>query len=96
MSTNLIVFAKVEAKPDCIELVKSQLLGLIPSTVQESGCIQYHLHQDNDNLAVFMFHEVWKSKSDLQQHLNSEHFKACMIAIENATLSVAINEMTQL
>ncbi len=54
MST-LTIVAKIEAKSDKVELVKAELLKLIAPTRKEAGCIQYDLHQDNSNPAVFVF-----------------------------------------
>ncbi len=48
MST-LTVVATIEATPDSIDLVKAELQKLIPITRAEDGCIQYDLHQDNEN-----------------------------------------------
>ncbi len=96
MNPSLIVFAKVVAKADQRDFVAAQLSQLVLPTQQEAGCLQYHLHQDNSDDAIFMFHEIWRSKDDLNIHMNSAHFVACMSAIQDAILSVNINEMTAL
>ena len=57
MTKPLTIVARIEAKSDKIELVKSELLKLIDLTLKESGCIQYDLHQDNNNPAIFLFYE---------------------------------------
>ncbi|MDO6563689.1 antibiotic biosynthesis monooxygenase [Amphritea sp. 1_MG-2023] len=55
MTTELIIVARIEAKPDQTDLVKTELIRLIDPTREEAGCLQYDLHQDNNNPAVFLF-----------------------------------------
>ncbi|MFK7900077.1 MAG: putative quinol monooxygenase [Cyclobacteriaceae bacterium] len=45
----LTIVAKILAKEGKRELVKAELLKLIAITKQEEGCINYDLHQDNEN-----------------------------------------------
>ena len=45
----LTIVANIKANPDKIDLVKAELLKLIEITRSEEGCINYDLHQDNDN-----------------------------------------------
>ena len=51
----LTIVANIYANPDRINLVKTELEKLIPITRGEKGCINYDLHQDNDNPAHFTF-----------------------------------------
>lgn len=95
MSTKLTIVAKIEAKPDKVELVKAELLKLIEPTLKETGCIQYDLHQDNDNPTVFVFYENWESRELWQTHMNSTHIIAYMQATEDAVVSFTLNEMTK-
>jgi len=59
------IIAKIKAKPGKQEQLKNELLALIEPTRSEEGCINYNLHQDSDNDAVFMFYENWASKQAL-------------------------------
>ena len=52
MMTTLTIVARIEAKSDQIELVKNALIKLIEPTRNEEGCLQYDLHQDNENAEV--------------------------------------------
>lgn len=45
----LTIVANIIAKADQVELVKAELLKLIDVTRAEEGCINYDLHQDNEN-----------------------------------------------
>jgi quinol monooxygenase YgiN len=51
----LTITGNVVAHPDHIDLVRAELEKLVPITRAESGCLQYDLHQDNDNPAYFLF-----------------------------------------
>lgn len=95
MPTPLTIVARIEAKPDQAEFVKSELLKVIPPTRAEAGCLQYDLHQDNDNPAVFLFYENWENRDLWQDHMSSAHLKAYKEAAGEALVSVVINEMTQ-
>jgi quinol monooxygenase YgiN len=61
MTSTLIIVARIEAKTDKIKQVKTALLKLIKPTRKEEGCLQYDLHQDNENPDVFLFYERWHS-----------------------------------
>lgn len=91
----LTIVARIEADNDKIELVKTELLKLIEPTLQESGCIQYDLHQDNENSAVFLFYENWESRALWQAHMNNSHLAEYAKATEGAVASFTLNEMTK-
>ena len=91
---NLTIVANIKAHPDKVDLVKSELLKLIDITRKEEGCINYDLHQDNDNPAHFMFYENWSSRELWQAHMSNDHLKAYMAATEGAVESFTLNEMT--
>ena len=69
----LTIVANIIAKADTIDLVKAELEKLIPITRAEEGCINYDLHQDNENPAHFLFYENWTSEELLRKHLGSAH-----------------------
>ena len=93
----LTIVANIKVKMDQIELVKAELLKLVDQTrVKDTGCINYDLHQDNENSAHFLVFENWESNGLLQKHLDSDHFKSCMAATEGAIEEFVVNEMTQI
>lgn len=92
--SNLTIVAKVVAKKECIEVVKTELLKLVEPTRRESGCIEYRLHQDNDNPAVFIFYENWESGTCLEQHINADHFKAYISAVDGMVEEKTVHKMT--
>ncbi|MFC1233419.1 putative quinol monooxygenase [Vibrio sp. F74] len=94
--TKLTIIANIVAKSDKIELVKSELLKLIETTRAEEGCINYDLHQDNDNLAHFQFFENWASRELWQAHMSNQHLIDYVAATEGAVEEIVVTEMTQI
>lgn len=75
MSEQLTVIAHLVARPDKIEDTKAFLMSLIERTRSESGCVDYDLHQDNDNPAEFSFYENWTSREELDRHMEMPYLK---------------------
>lgn len=96
MNTSLTIVARIEAGPGKSEQVKAALMGLIEPTRKEVGCIQYDLHQDNENPAVFLFYETWASRELWQAHMNAPHLVEYMKATEGAVISFSLNEMSRI
>lgn len=92
--TNLTIVANIKANPDNIDLVKTELLKLIEITRTEAGCINYDLHQDNENPAHFMFYENWQTRELWQAHMDNQHLADYMAATEGAVAEFTLNEMT--
>ena len=95
MSTVTVV-AKVTAKSDAIEAVKTELIKMLEPTRQEEGCIEYRLHQDNENPAIFVFYENWKNLACLEQHMNSPHFQAYVAAVGDLIADKIVHKMTEI
>ena len=79
---NLTIVANITAKADKIDLVRVELEKLSDITRAEEGCINYDLHQDNENPAHFLFYENWESCKLWQKHMHNQHLKDYMAAIE--------------
>ncbi|NES24956.1 MAG: antibiotic biosynthesis monooxygenase [Symploca sp. SIO3E6] len=94
--SKLTIVAHITAKSDKIELVKTELEKLIDITRAEEGCLQYDLHQDNENPAHFMFYENWESRELWQIHMNNQHIKDYMAATDGAVEVFTLHEMTHL
>lgn len=92
--TQLTIVANIIANPDKVDLVKTELVKLIDVTRAEEGCINYDLHQDNENPAHFMFHENWASRELWQAHMGNQHLRNYMAATEGAVAQFTVNEMT--
>ncbi len=94
--TKLTIVANIIANEDKIELVKAELLKLIDVTRAEEGCINYDLHQDNENPAHFMFYENWTSRELWQKHMGNAHLAEYMKATEGSVAEFTVNEMTHI
>ena len=92
----LTIIANIIAQPDKIDLVKAELEKLIAITRAEEGCMQYDLHQDNENPAHFLFYENWESRELWQAHMGNQHLKDYLSATEGAVAEFNLNEMTRL
>lgn len=93
---DLYVSASITAKPDSIELVKTELLKFISPTRNEPGCIRYDLHQDREKSAHFIFYETWTNKAALDQHLASKHILAGLEVIESHLENVVVSLLDKL
>lgn len=76
MSEQLTVIAHLRAIDGQIEETKQFLLGLIEPTRAEGGCVEYWLHQDNDDPAEFTFYENWTNREEWDKHMEEPHLKA--------------------
>ena len=94
--SKLTIVANIIAKQDKVELVRAELLKLIDVTRAEEGCINYDLHQDNENPAHFMFYENWTSRELWQQHMGNQHLAEYMAATEGAVEEFILNEMSHI
>lgn len=92
----LTVIAKVVAKKDSVESLKNELLKLVPPTRKEAGCIEYNLHQDNEDPAVFVFYETWDSPAGLENHMNSDHFKNYVNAAGDLIEEKVVHKMARI
>ena len=94
--SKLTIVANIKARSDQIELVKAELEKLIDITRAEEGCVQYDLHQDNDNPAHFLFYENWESRELWQAHMNNQHLRDYMAATEGAVEDFTVHEMAHI
>ena len=92
----LTVVAKVVARKDSIEAAKAELVKLIAPTRKEDGCIEYNLHQDNEDPSIFIFYENWENAGCLEKHMNSDHFKSYVKVVEGLIEEKVVNKMTRI
>lgn len=82
--TTLRVVARVIARPEKVEEVKSILIKLVEATRQEEGCITYELLQNHEDVTDFTFVEEWESQALLEAHLASVHIAQAQSQLEGA------------
>ena len=75
---SLTVVAQIKARPGKESQVRQELLSLVAPSRKDAGCLNYDLHQALDNPALFLFHENWTSKADLDQHLQKPDLHAVL------------------
>lgn len=91
----ITVVAKVIARPEAVAALKSELQKMIEPTRSEQGCIEYRLHQDNADPALFLFYENWETMEFLKQHMESAHFKAYIEAAGDMIADKTVHLMTE-
>ena len=92
--SKLTIVAKILVKEEKRAFVKAELLKLIPTTLAEKGCLNYDLHQDNENPNLFLFHENWENRELWQVHMNSRHLVEFLKVTDGFIEEVVLNEMT--
>ncbi len=76
------VVARLKAQPGKEDEMGALLSGLVAPTRQEEGCLNYDLHRSAGDPALFLFHENWRSRPDLDRHLASAHLRAALARVE--------------
>ena len=74
--SKLTVVARIRAKAGLEDRVKGELMNLISPTRKESGCLNYDLHQSQEDKGLFLLYENWISRQDLDDHLKTPHLQA--------------------
>jgi quinol monooxygenase YgiN len=63
-------------------------------TLQENGCINSYLSQDNDNDNIIILKQQWTKRSFLNDYFRSDHFSALLGAMKwlGQSYEIRINE----
>ncbi|MBM4127135.1 MAG: antibiotic biosynthesis monooxygenase [Nitrospira sp.] len=69
----LRVIARVIAKPDDVNHVRTILVTLVEATRKEPGCLSYQLLQNQSEPTDFTFIEEWASVAAEQAHFTTAH-----------------------
>ena len=69
------VIAHMRAKPGKEQDLRNALEALIEPTQQETGYVNYDLHQGIEDPDQFFFYENWESDADLDAHLDAPHLR---------------------
>lgn len=73
--SKLTVIATLRAQAGKEAALKEVLTALVVHTRREPGCIDYHLHQQNDDSAVFVFYENWQDQAELDKHMQQPYMR---------------------
>lgn len=82
MDEKIILTARLKAKPEAVEEIKSAALAIVADSRGEAGCINYDVHQSIEDETIFVWHETWASKSALDEHFATAHFNEFFEAVE--------------
>ena len=85
---DLTVVAVLVAQPGKEDVVRDALVGLVPPTLQEEGCVSYALSESAAAPGTFVTVEVWRAQSDLDAHMKTPHV-AQALAVAGASLAGA-------
>lgn len=67
--------AIIRSKPGNATAMKAFLLELVSESTKEPACLQYDLHQSDDDENMFIFHEIWQGEEGLNIHNGQPHIK---------------------
>jgi len=76
--TAITVIAYVNSKEEMKKEVEKELLKLVAPTRSEPGCTVYDLYRAAERKTFFMFYECWRSKKDLDEHLQMPYVRHFM------------------
>ena len=69
------VVARAKAQPGMEEGLRQAIQEAVGPTRAEEGCINYDLHQGAEDPSEFLLYENWRSKADLDAHLEQPHIQ---------------------
>lgn len=92
--SRLTIIANVHARPGQVDLVKAELKKLVPLTRAEEGCINFDLHQDNNDPAHFFLYENWASREVWEAHKGGAHLREYMDATAGKIDKYNFTDMT--
>ncbi len=68
-----VLIVTLEAKPGQEQALKALLNSMVPPSRNESGCIEYRLHETDEHPGKFMFYEIWQNKAAHAAHTAMPH-----------------------
>ena len=71
----LLVVAVLYAREGKADDLGRELQSRVPLSRKEPGCLEYHLSRGVDDKQLFVLHEKWRSKADLDQHFEMPYMK---------------------
>jgi quinol monooxygenase YgiN len=71
MKPGCTLIACLHAKPEKREELLKILHSLVKPSRAEPACVDYHLHVSNDDPNLFVFYENWRTRKELDEHLET-------------------------
>ncbi|WP_433886107.1 putative quinol monooxygenase [Pseudomonas vranovensis] len=76
MSEQYGFILKAKTQPQMSEAFETLFRAYVEPSRQEPGCIEYHMLRDQQDPSLFVFYEIWASKSALDVHSALPHMAA--------------------
>ena len=96
MSTELVLVANITAHPGKGAELKTALEALLVPTRAEVGCLQYDLHQDNNNTEAFVYFERWSDYDVWQDHMKTDHINVFLESTKDMVADFSVTELHQI
>lgn len=90
------IVARILTNEEKREFVKAELIKLVGFSKSDEGCINYNLHQDNENPNLFVVYENWENRSFLEKHVTSKHFVNYVELTKDTVEEFIVHDMTQI
>jgi len=84
------IVARFIARPECMDELRTLLLGMLEPTRQESGCLRYELLHNAADPTDFTFVEEWADDAAINAHLETPHLNA-LVAQSQPLLATALD-----
>ena len=84
-SEQVSVIARAKARPGMEEELKQAIMEAVGPTRSEEGCINYDLHQSAEDPTEMVLYENWRSKADLDAHLELPHIQTLLEKLPDLT-----------
>ncbi|MFJ5294920.1 putative quinol monooxygenase [Pseudomonas sp. NPDC088368] len=65
-----------QTKPEKAAEFEALFSGYVAASRSEEGCIEYHMLRDQEDPTLFIFYEIWQSKTHLDAHSALPHMAA--------------------
>lgn len=93
MTTELALVANIIAHSGKGADLKTALEALLVPTRAEVGCLQYDLHQNNNNPEAFVYFERWSDYDVWQDHMKTAHINAFLESTKDIIADFNVNEL---
>lgn len=89
-----------------IDTIRAAALAMVKPTTQESGCLQYTLHEShaipdvrdlsNQGSTSFVFVERWKSEDDLKKHVAMPYHDDFLAILDGKLEKLSVQRLEEL
>jgi quinol monooxygenase YgiN len=87
MKPGCSLIAYLHARPEKRDELLKLLNTFVKPTRAEPGCVDYHFHVSNSDPNLFIFYENWRSRRDLDEHLQTPILRSFVTASPDGSIS---------